>query len=201
MKWIDGQVLFGVTVEKHESPRSNGRPYYPMDPTGIGVIHTTEGSSVAGALAILSHNFDASHFVVGQGRIVQLRPLGAQAAALHSPQNQYAEIQIECIGFSQQTVYLFDEPTLKPLAALMAWATENTGIPLQRPSADWKEDMSDVKPFPSNNSRRTSGVWPNAKGYYGHLEVSDQGPSWHWDPGSLNYTALFAEVSKLLAFP
>lgn len=217
--WIDDQTLFGIKVEKHESPRSGGKPYYPMDQTGIGVCHTTEGSSVAGALAMLSQNFDASHFVVGEDRIIQCRPLGVQAAALHSPQNQFAELQIECVGFSQQHLWLFDEwdkhtyqvgtkqvpipipkgSTLKPLAALMAWAVQNRNIPLVRPSADWQEDMSDVKPFPSsNNSRRTSGVWPNIKGFYGHLEVANQQPSNHWDPGSLRYIDLFAAVNALL---
>lgn len=219
MEWIAGQSLSGFTVEKHESARSAGKPYYPMGQTGIGCLHTTEGSSVSGALVILAKNFDASHFVVGEDRIVQCRPLGVQAAALHSPQNQFAEIQIECVGFSQQKLWMFDDwarhtylagnkqvpipipkgSTLKPLVALMAWAVQNRNIPLVRPSVSWKDDMGDVKPYPSsNNNRRTSGVWPNVKGWYGHLEVANQQPSWHWDPGALSYAGLFAQVQALL---
>lgn len=202
MDWINGQVLQGITVEKDECPRSGGRPYYPMAPTGIGCLHTTEGSSVSGALTMLKSNFDAPHFVVGQGRIVQCRPIGVQAAALHAPQNQFCDVQIECIGFSKTEPWLFFEPTLTPLVALMAWITANLTIPLQRPSDQWKDDCSDMPmPWAANNKRRQEAIFPNAKGWYGHVEVIGQAPSNHWDPGCLKYAELFAQVNALLEPP
>src|ERR1700689_3108959 len=84
--WIT-EPVFNFQVEKHEIPRSGGRPYLPNTGPLNLVLHTTEGSTVAGALATLGQNVDPSHFVVGQGRIIQLRPVNAQAAALHDPMN------------------------------------------------------------------------------------------------------------------
>jgi hypothetical protein len=221
MNWIEGQDVHGFTVEKHELPRSGGRPFRSMPTdTGILVVHTTEGSSVAGAIATLAANFDGPHFVVGEDRIIQGRPIGVQGASVHMPENQFPVIQVECVGFSQRNLWLFDDwanhtfinnahkrvpipiprgSTLKPLAALIAWAVKNLGVPLQRPSANWRDDLSDIHGDPAtNNNRRTSGVWPKVKGIYGHVEVANQQPSNHWDPGALNYTVLFQQVQALI---
>jgi len=228
-KWLDGQTLFGFRVERHELPRLHNKPYYPMGPTERGVIHTTEGATIDGALTVLAARFDGPHFVVGGDRIVQGRPLYVQGAALRQNPGQpltnpRAEIQIECVGFAQTKPWMFDDwsnhvfpinpntkkpvatpasfhgSTLKPLVALLAWLTQNTDIPLSRPSPNWKDDMSDC-PLPwavANNHRRLSAVWDsNATGWFGHVEVQHQEVTNHFDPGALNYSALFAMVQAL----
>lgn len=201
--WLNGQMIFGFTVEKNELPRSGGKPYYQM-PTGGGilVVHTTEGSNVAGAIATLASKFDGPHFVVGENRIIQGRPLGVQGGSLHAPENQYPVVQVEAVGFSQTHLYSLPDSTHRPLTAVIAWAVKNLGVPLQRPSALWKDDCSDMAlPWAANNKRRQSGTWPHVKGIYGHVEVANQGPSWHYDPGCLSYTKLFQDVKALLAGP
>src|SRR5262245_27628073 len=91
MNWIDGKDLFGFVVEKNEISRSGGRPYAPHTKGKLNlVLHTTEGPTVKNALnTFASEPNNASHFVVGEGRIIQLRPLDAQAGALavNSPHN------------------------------------------------------------------------------------------------------------------
>lgn len=189
------------TVERHEIGRPGGKVFYPLGPEadGIAVLHTTQGGSVSGAVNVLSQNHDAPHFIVGEDRIIQCRPLGVQAAALHAPANQFAALQVECVGFCKTTLWLPEDGTLKPLVALLAYAVKEMGIPLVRPNLAWKDDGSDIKTiWASNNTRRQAGTFPNHKGIYQHLEVTNQGPSFHWDAGALNFTELFAEVQKVL---
>ena len=199
MIWLDGQTIYGVTVEKHELPRPNGKLYRVM-PTigGIFVVHTTQGANITGAMSTLALHGSSPHFLGGEGRLIQCRPIGVQGSSLRGAENQYPVIQIECVGFSKLKPYLLDEPTLGPLVSLLAWAKHNLAVPMVRPSMDWKDDCSDLHlPWAANNSRRQSGVWPSVKGIYGHLEVANQGPSWHWDPGALSYSELFARVNAL----
>lgn len=202
MDWIEGQNVFGFTVEKHELRRPGGKPFFPM-PTdgGIFVVHTTEGSTVAGALATLAAAGDGPHFVAGENRLVQCRPVGVQGASLHPQQNRFPVIQVECVGFSQTHLYSLPDPTGKPLAALLAWAVKNLAVPLKRPSQLWKDNMSDC-PLPwatATNARRKTGIWDqHLPGIYGHIEVQHQEPTNHFDPGALNYTLLFTAVNALL---
>lgn len=200
-EWING-LVFGHSVEKRELPRSKGRPYYPNIGDLNVVLHTTEGSSVAGALSALATNNAASHFLVGEGRILQLRPLAAQAGSLrlnppHNPNNGC--IQIEAVGFSQTHLWLPDDDTLQPLVALAAWLQRNLGIPFQRP-AGFLDDMSDCPlPWAANNARRQrlAIIWPWTRGWLGHIDVPWQQPSYHWDPGHLNWTKLFEMAAAL----
>jgi N-acetylmuramoyl-L-alanine amidase len=232
-KWIEGENLFGFTVERHNLPRLHNKPFFPMNRNQRGVIHTTEGATIDGALTVLAARFDGPHFVVGGDRIVQGRPLNVQGSSLRQNPGQpltnaRAEIQIECVGFSQTKVWMFDDwthhvfpidpntkkpvatpasfhgSTLKPLVALLAWLTQNTDIPLSRPSPDWKNDMSDI-PLPwavAGNHRRLSKVWDsNATGWFGHIEVQHQEFSNHFDPGALDYASLFSQAQALISGP
>jgi hypothetical protein len=201
MDWIDGQNVFGFVVEKHEIPRSGNRPYLENSGDLNIILHTTEGGSLAGALATLGANGDPSTFLVGEGRILQLRPLIAQAAALHDPMNAGC-IQIEMVGFSKQTKWLPDDGTLKPAVALLAWLKANLGIPLAVPY-DWPDDCSDIKNtvWASDNLRRQKAIasYPAPQGVYMHLEVPHQGPSWHWDCGALQRSVMIEQAEALLA--
>jgi hypothetical protein len=200
VQWLTNTVLSGVVVEKQELPRPGGKPYYPMATDGqIVVLHTTEGSSVAGAVGVLKAKSSGPHFIVGEGRIVQTRPVGAQGASLHAPENQYPVLQIEAVGNSRVKLYSLPESTEKPLAAILAWAVTNLNVPLQRPTDLWKDDCSDMPlPWAANNKRRQQKIWPLHKGIYGHVEVTNQGPSWHFDPGAYDYIALFMRVQAMI---
>jgi len=184
MDWIDGRVLFEeFTVEKHEIARSDDRPYVPhtsMDKLNF-VLHTTEGGSVAGALATFEGEpNNASHFLIGENRIIQLRPVNAQAGALrvNSPHNPNdGAIQIENVGFSKETLWLPDDDVQKPLTALLAFLGNGLSIPLATPNQAWVDDCSDIKTIlATNNTRRQEAAktWPGPQGVWMHLLVSLQ---------------------------
>jgi hypothetical protein len=199
MDWITDTV-FGYTVEKHEIPRSGGRPYIANDPPYNIIWHTTEGSTIAGALATLGHNGDPSTIVIGEGRIIQLRPLTAQAAALHDPMNAHA-FQIEICGFSKTTPWLPDDDTVNALAAITAYLSQNFNVPLVAPY-DWPDDCSDMPmPWAANNKRRNQAqdAYPDPQGVWMHLEIPNQGPTWHWDAGALQRSVILEKAKALLA--
>lgn len=196
-QWIE--KIGDFTVEAREIKRPNNKPYYANSHTQIGVLHTTEGDTVAGAWSTLAANRDAPHFIVGDEQIVQCRPLTAQAAALHGEgptfANANSSVQIEIVARSQQTRWLPQGGTLAALCAVLRWASGNgIDIPLQVPVAAWVDDCTDCQlPWATNNSRRKSaaaGLWPSAKGWWMHMEVPEQAPTWHWDCGALERTRL-----------
>lgn len=146
-----------------------------------GVLHTTEGHWDDG-LAVFKKHF-APHFLVGAGRIAQLVQIGTIGAALVT-HNDHAIVQVEVVGFSKQTPYIFDEPTAEALAALMAICQREYGIPLAHP---WPDGDYGVY---GDNPHRHAGKWGVVPGWYGHGDVPN--PDNHWDPGALQWSKLFA---------
>lgn len=153
--------MFHFKVEKMEIKRPGGKPYFPVQNSGIGVLHMTEGSTVSGAFRTLAAKNVAPHFIVGEERIIQCRPIGMHGSALrgNSPNpNQQAQTQIEMVGFSQKTLWLPEASRLKPTVAVMAWCFQQLGIPLQFPN-HWPDDLSDLTlPFAANNLRHRAAV-------------------------------------------
>ena len=203
MDWLSN--VFDFDVEKNEIPRTRGRSYRAHTVEGLSIVlHTTEGDTVAGALAALGGKGVPSHFTVGQGRIVQLRPINAQAAALHEnpPHNPNdGTIQIEMVARSQQKPWLPNDETLKPAVALLAFLNRELGIPLTVPNG-WPDDCSDIKTiWASNNTRRLQAehTWPAPQGVWQHMEVPWQQPSWHYDCGAIRRTEMIAMANALLA--
>jgi hypothetical protein len=186
-------------VQKHEIPRPGGKPFYKVESSGILVLHTTESDHINGAVASLNGDHFAPTFVVGENMIIQTRPIGIQGAALHDPANRRAEIQIEVVGRSKQTPWMFDKPSLDPLVSVLGWCNKNLGIPLRVP-CDWPEDYSDLRGtiWASKNKRRIqaeAGAWEKEKGIWMHMECPWQGPSYHWDCGALPRRTLIAMVN------
>jgi hypothetical protein len=204
LKWVD--KIHPYSVERKEIPRPGGKPYYLNSSTLIGILHTTEGTSTDGAWTTLSQSGSAPHFIAGEDRIVQCRPLNVQGAALRSGNNNtanvHAEIQIEMVAQSQQSLWLPKDSTVNPAVAIMAFCAKHLGIPLRIPN-NWPDDCSDMPlPWAANNSRRqraAAGLWPIEKGWWMHLEVPFQGPSWHWDCGALKRSVMLTMASKLVA--
>lgn len=182
-------------VERKPIPRVGGKPLLPMEHPMIGVLHTTEGSTIDGAFSTLNSNHSAPHFIVGDNRIMQCRPMTAQGAALKTPSgqfpNKFAAVQIEMVGFSKETPWLPPPSALEPLAAVLRWAAESPiDIPVRRPSEAWLDNCSDV-PLPwavTSNKRRKSGIWPREKGWYMHMEVPGND---HWDCGAIKWEEIF----------
>lgn len=104
--WVRGQMP-GVQgssheVEKQEGPRPGGQPFIPLVNPRVLVLHTTEGSTVDGAVSTLRSKFSPPHFVVGEDRIVQMRPLTVQAATLRDNGGEFRPNsvgwQVEAVG-------------------------------------------------------------------------------------------------------
>lgn len=201
--WVDR--IHTYKVERHEIPRRDGKPYYLNSSTLIGVLHTTEGTTVDGAWNSLSKDYIAPHFIAGEGRIVQCRPLNVQGSALRSGNantaNVHAQIQIEMVAKSKETLWLPKERTLQPTVAIMAFCSKRLGIPLKIPY-NWPDDCSDMpQPWAANNRRRRQaarGLWPIEKGWWMHLEVPYQDPTWHWDCGALQRSTMITIASILV---
>ena len=206
--WLSN--VFNFTVERKEIPRPGNKPYIPMAPNGVGVLHTTEGFGADGAWNTLNARHSAPHFVVGDNRIIQCRPLGVQAAALldtPSHPNKDAYVQIEMCGFTggnqDFATHAMDEwspidTTLQPLAALMAWLHQENIIPLQR-AFDWPDTCSDMQGIwaRANNTRRLQNIYgnPQHKGWFYHMEVPGNN---HYDCGAMRCADVFALARTLL---
>lgn len=202
---VDGQVdpdgwvgrIGEFTVERKEIKRPGNKPYFINSHTMIGVLHTTEGDNVGGAFSTLAANFSAPHFIIGEGRILQCRPVTAQAAALKAGANVHAACQIELVARSKETPWTPVEGSLRPLIATLRWAAGDPyNIPLQRPAEGWLDDCSDVKlPWAtkSNKRRLAHDVWPKVKGWYMHMEVPGND---HWDCGALRFRDILAAASE-----
>jgi hypothetical protein len=161
----------------------------------VGVMHTTEGSFDS-ALQEFKTKF-APHFLVGKSRIIQFAPLGKMSHALEHHKgavetNRWARVQIEIAGKSQLDLWKPDSETFDRLAALVAVVSDAAGIPLKR---HWPDQLDKgVVWATSKNPRRLQHVWGKEGGWFGHIEVPGNS---HWDPGSLDYTALFARAQEL----
>jgi len=192
--WLTKAGAFAV--EKVECPAPGGSVDLSKPP--VGVLHTTEGSFDSALGEFKVHH--APTFLVSSGRILQLLPLGASAAALKHDvppeSNRWARAQIEVAGFSQEDPWQFDPATLARVAALMGALARAASIPLTRPFPD----AMPPKPWATTTfSRRTSGKWGTVAGWFGHVEVPSGNA--HWDPGALRWSELLARAKSVSGSP
>ena len=187
--WVDR--IGNFNVERKEIPRPGNGAYFNNSHTRIGVLHTTESDNIQGAFATLLAKHSAPHFIAGEGRIMQCRPITKQAAALKAVgnvnPNTEAALQIEMVGRSSQKLWVPADSSREPTVAIMRWAAgDPLNIPLQRPSDAWLDDCSDIKTAiwatPNNTRRQAKDIWPKVRGWYMHLEVPVND---HWDCGAL----------------
>lgn len=157
------------------------------DVARAAVLHTTEGGW-DGSLGVFKRHY-APHFLVGPGRIAQLVQVGTIGAALVA-HNWLALVQVEVVGFSKQTSWIFDDATCEAVAALMAACKAEYGIPLTRPWPDGVYGMARA-----SDPHRNGGQFGKIPGWYGHGDVPS--PDSHWDPGCLKWGVLFARAAKM----
>ncbi len=197
--WIDR--IGDFAVERKEITRPGNRPYFNNSHTMIGVLHTTESNKVKSAFDTLFQKHSAPHFIAGEGRILQCRPITKQGSALKSSDtynpNTDAALQIEMVGRSKQTLWVPEAGSRETVVAIMRWAAKDPlDIPLQRPVDSWLDDCSDsALPWAvSTNSRRKArDVWPKAKGWYMHMEVPVND---HWDCGALRIRDMLESAAQ-----
>lgn len=184
------------TVEKMPVPRGSGK-VIQRNMTHAGVLHTAEGNSVSGMVNTLKAKGGAAYSFAAAsgGRIIQLRALNDQSSALRGDQNRFAQVQIVMVNSvpAQPDMWIPEDSLLEPLLHLLKYFSQAPeSIPLIEPVATWPSDWSDFKgqSWAVNNHRRkqagTPGRWPHAPGWFTHVEIPNQGPTWHHDCYALN---------------
>lgn len=172
-----------------------------------GVLHTTEGATLEGAISAYIKNNAYPHFTYERSRriVEQHIPINVAATALVNSAggvetNRLGAIQIEIVGTcdpaNKDRMYFvpeMDQTGLNDLIALMMWIEEQTGI---QPYAAL------VKSYPasygSNNGVRFSGnFWHDFNGWCGHQNVPE---NLHGDPGNINMTALMVRKAPEIEY-
>jgi hypothetical protein len=150
-----------------------------------GVLHTTEGTSYAGARQAYVANRSAPHFTVsfenGVFKVRQHIPINRAARALRNASggvetNRLRCIQIEIVGFAASSSS-FGSAYLDGIGRLMRWIEANTEIKRVSPPQGF------ASAYGQSNLRFSGAAWLAFNGWCGHCHVSE---NTHWDPGLIN---------------
>lgn len=165
----------------------NGAGSFLVGYTKRGVLHTTEGGSVSGAIGAYKNANSWPHFTVGQdGKVYQHLSLSVAARALENlsggiETNRAGAIQLEVVGFASQTVW--PAAQVQALKALMRWIETQTGIQPKGLKFGSSEQYGLKNPLEFTNEQ-----WKVFNGWCGHQHVPENR---HWDPGAIDiYTLL-----------
>lgn len=151
-----------------------------------GVLHTTEGSLVSGAIGAFRANNSWPHFLVAQsGDVWQFVTTSLAARALRNlsggvETNRDHAVQIEVVGFAAQ-------PAAHPpaqwdaLRALMRWVEATEGVMPTAPPLPF------ASRYGQPGTRMSPAVWNAYNGWCGHSHVPE---NLHWDPGMIDLASL-----------
>lgn len=155
--------------------------------TKRGVLHTTQGGTVTGAISAYKRSNSWPHFTVGQdGKVHQHIPISKAARALQNlsggvETNRAGAIQIEVVGFAAVTVW--PQVQVEAVRALMRWIEAQTGIQPIGVKQGGPEQYGLHNPLEFTNEQ-----WKTYNGWCGHQNVPE---NLHWDPGAIDiYTLL-----------
>jgi hypothetical protein len=157
-----------------------------LDGPARGVLHTTEGSSYAGAQAAYRAEGCAPHFTVDGARVYQHIPINRAATALENPDggvqtNRLPAIQIEVVGFAAKPNW--SPETIESTRRLMSWIEEQTGIEPRAPGFIATNAAYGV----TAPQRMKPNAWKQWNGWCGHQHVPE---TRHWDPGAAPISSL-----------
>jgi len=143
-----------------------------------GVLHTTEGSSYAGARSAYVRYNVAPHFTIGTQGLWQHMPIDRAARALAHPQgtvetNRHSAVQIEVIWFAKDSIWV--DQLVVAVRDLMIWIEQQTGI---QPSAP--QFLGSAAYGAHSPTRMSDDAWRAFNGWCGHQHVPHND---HWDPG------------------
>lgn len=153
-----------------------------------GVLHTTEGTSYAGAKGAYVKNKSNPHFTVEGGKVYQHVPINRAARAMQNRSggvetNRQSAVQIEVVGYASKPNWAPE--TIEATRKLMAWIESQTGI---RPYAPRFLGNGDGTIAILNAPQRMANqAWLRWDGWCGHQHVPE---NTHWDPGTCPITAL-----------
>ena len=151
--------------------------------------HSTEGSTIEGAISAYRAKRSSPHFTIdpGRDRIVQHISIFKSGRALMHPSgtpetNRARTIQVEIVGNAAQMDQLSPDE-LRSLTRLARWIERNAGVPSTC-------DVEFVR-FPAGVPRRLQGQrWLDYSGHHGHMHVPAND---HEDPGALAIRELLAK--------
>ena len=165
----------------------NGPRFLPLP--WRGVLHTTEGNTLEGAVASFRSTNFWPHFTIEPNslRIAQHLPLTTGSRSLSdkaTPENAAHAIQIEIVGFASQT------PTWAPeqlafIGSVMRQIEDL--VPIPHESGLKFLDLAGVNANPGN--RMTVDQWKVFSGWCGHQHVPGET---HWDPGAIDIDTLIS---------
>lgn len=146
-----------------------------------GVIHTTEGSSYAGARAAYLNSRVSPHFTIGLEGCWQHVDLTYASSALVNAiggveTNRLSAIQIEVIGFAAKPDW--PDQLVEAVRDLMIWVEGQTGIEAWAPPEWGGNDAYGLR----TRYRMTPQAWLAFNGWCGHQHVPENE---HWDPGRI----------------
>lgn len=162
-----------------------------------GVLHTTEGSSVQGAVSAYSNANSWPHFTIGPtGKVYQHLSIGVAARALKNlsggvETNRAKAIQIEIVGFAAKPNEHSKEQ-LDGLRSLMRWIETNAGVKPKEPSKAFATQ------YGQTGLRFTNAEWTAFDGWCGHCHVPE---NTHWDPGAINLNYLLTPPNIIVGNP
>jgi hypothetical protein len=174
-------------------PGAERRPATSNGPAFVGlpwraVLHTTEGTTVQGAIDEFAKHNSWPHLTVepSTGRVIQHIPLTVGARSLGSqpgnPTNAANCIQIEIVGKAVASPQR-SAADLEEIRRVMLQVEQL--IPVPRRSGLQFLNQHGVNTRPAN--RLAIGAWQRFSGWCGHQHVPGND---HWDPGALNISAL-----------
>lgn len=164
---------------------------YMLTSSWRGVLHTTEGSSYAGAKSAYVGNRSAPHFTVsfegGVFRVRQHIPLNRAARALRNltggvDTNRLRCIQIEIVGFAAKPGAI-SGAYADGTGRLMRWIEANTEIKRIGPGRAF------ATAYGQNHLRFSNAEWMAFNGWCGHCHVPEND---HWDPGAIDINHLLS---------
>jgi hypothetical protein len=183
----DSRDLWLPNAERMPATK-NGPAYLPLP--WRGVLHTTEGPTIAGALQTFRDtNFWPTLTIEPNTlRVVQHYPLsrGARALSDHATAENAARcVQIEIVGFAEQT------PSWAP--EQLAFIREVVSsiedlVPIAHTSGRSFLNAAGVSGNPRN--RMTVDEWKRFAGWCGHQHVPGES---HWDPGAIDIDAVLSQ--------
>jgi hypothetical protein len=178
-----GTVFCDFAIRDDQGANDSG-PFVSGPPRGV--LHTTEGSSFAGARgAFVEHN-SWPHFTIthedGPVVIHQHLPVNVSGRSLEHRHgtvetNRQSAIQIEIVGFAAHSQD-FPQSYLDGIARLMRWIELHAGV---------ARTSSVQFVAPGHEQRLSDDAWLNYAGWCGHQHVPHND---HNDPGAIPMAAL-----------
>jgi hypothetical protein len=133
-------------------------------PPPRGVLHTTEGSSYAGARSMYEKHRSAPHFTVEGRDVYQHAPMNRAARALKPGRgdvetNRWSAFQIEVVARAENPDWSWE--TKESTRLLTAWIESQTGIEPREPEqgfAATAAEAEDRRSLPTSGRSSTAGA-------------------------------------------